>query len=71
MMEFEPRVISSFQYVKSWDNSITPWRRYPPLTPYGYKSEDNLPWNAKIIPEDGFTRPWVYKHDRSNTCIMK
>lgn len=68
-MELGPHVISSFQYVKSSDNSTTAWRRYSPLTPYDYNSKDSLPWNAKVSPEDGFTGPWIYRPDRQIAMV--
>lgn len=69
MMELSEDVLSPFQYIQAWDSNYTDHFRYSPKTAYGWISEERLPWNAYMSPEDGVTQPWIFSEDRQVALV--
>jgi len=69
MIEIRVDAVTMFNYLRSADNSTTPYRRYSPVTPYGPSSAYELPWNAFVQPRDGNTQPWYYALDRQVALV--
>jgi hypothetical protein len=64
MLELKADAISPFQYLQSWNNVSTTYQRYSNVTPHEWLSEKPEPWNARILEEMGYTKPWEYAMDR-------
>ena len=69
MMELRPNVLSSFQYLNSWNNTPTSFQRISKTSPYDWTSQIRQGWNAFIEPTDGHTQPWVYQRDRQVALV--
>lgn len=69
LIELEDDAISSFQYIKSWDNQLTPFQRYTNFTPNDWRSKEPLSWNAHVSPEEGYSGPWDYAIDRQVALV--
>lgn len=68
-MELGQDVISPYPYVVADDQSLTPYHRYTPKTPYDYLSYPREPYNNFVKPTDGFTQPWKYVMDRQVALV--
>lgn len=69
-IELAPDVVTWFQYLQSWNDTLTPHRRYSNPSPHSWSSEMPHKWNAKLAPQTGFTAPWTFKIDRMIAVVQ-
>lgn len=69
MFELDNDAVSSFQYLRSWDNVSTHFQRYSNKTPYDWISSEPQPWNPRRSSESGYTMPWDYHIDRQVALV--
>lgn len=68
-IELAPDVITWFQYMRSLDNTTTPYMRYSIPTPHNGTSKLKQDWNTKVLGENGFTSPWTFSLDRQVALV--
>lgn len=69
-IEIPPDFVTWFPYLQSWNNTVTPYRRYSAPSPYSWSSETPREWNAKVTPQQGHTSPWKFKIDRMLAIVQ-
>lgn len=69
MIELMVDAKSPFQYIKSSNNEPTTHQRYTNITPNDWFSEIPQPWNARILPNRNYTKPWTYLRDRQVALV--
>jgi hypothetical protein len=69
-IELAPDAVTWFQYLQSWNDTLTPYRRYSKPFPHSWSSEKPQNWNPKLSPQKGYTGPWTFQIDRMIAIVQ-